>query len=348
MPVKPKKTKQKLKQKQKQSQKVVVNINTGRAPGKRRRTPARRSGGGGSVGGGVGAFSSPIYLNAPSDLSPIIQNLPAQYQHLPAITMPTNTAPQPSLQALTYPTPTTLQTTTEDVRPLGASARGGSVDTSMTPVSIDTGPPKPRFKPPTTTLDKDNKVVQLIEKPASFGGDLFSAISKRKKKIESGESIIPMVASNYTREESPFKIALRESSAQRQSRAGTPTVERAPSPTLATLYPSLTSGFESPARMPAGFGLSSPSGLGGFSSSRASRASSLASIAEPIGKPPRARRQDISHLTAEEKVERDKLRQAEYYQKAKAQKAENAPKTERAPRKSKVAKVAKDKKMGTG
>ena len=115
MPVK--KQKQKQKQKQRQSQRVVVNVNTGRAPARRRATPARRSGGG---GGGV---PYPIYLNSPSDLSPIIQNLPAQYQNQPAITMPTNTAPQPSPQALTYPTPTSLQAPTEDVRPLGASAK---------------------------------------------------------------------------------------------------------------------------------------------------------------------------------------------------------------------------------
>ena len=316
-----KKPKTKQKQKQKQSQRVVVNINTGRATA-RRRAPARRSGGGGGSvggGGGVGAFSSPIYLNAPSDLSPIIQNLPAQYQHLPAITMPTNTAPQPSLQALTYPTPTTLQTATADVRPLGGSARGGgSVDTSMTPVSIDTGPPKPRFKPPTTTLDKDNKIVQLIEKPASFGGDLFTAISLRKKKIDSGESIIPMVGSNIPRVLSPFQEALRESASQRQSRAPTPTI-RPSSPTLMTLYPSLTSGFESPARMPSGFGLSSPSGLGGFGSSRASRASSLGSVNEPIGNVPRNRRQDLSSLTEEEKHERRNKQKKQSAQKIKQQ-----------------------------
>ena len=111
----PKVKKQKQKQKQKQRQTVIVNVNQ-RAPARRRATPARRSGGGGGI-------PYPIYLNAPSDLSPIIQNLPAQYQHLPAITMPTNTTPQPSPQALTYPAPTALQAPTADVRPLGGAIK---------------------------------------------------------------------------------------------------------------------------------------------------------------------------------------------------------------------------------
>ena len=111
----PKVKKQKQKQKQKQRQTVIVNVNQ-RAPARRRATSARRSGGGGGI-------PYPIYLNSPSDLSPIIHNLPAQYQNQPAITMPTNTAPQPSLQALTYPAPTALQTATADVRPLGGSAK---------------------------------------------------------------------------------------------------------------------------------------------------------------------------------------------------------------------------------
>ena len=134
----PKVKKQKQKQKQKQSQRVVVNINQ-RAPARRRATPARRSGGGG--GGGAYPVYTPVYMNAPSDLSPIVYNLPAQYQNQPAITMPTNTAPQPSLQALTYPTPTALQAPTEDVRPLGGAVK---------PITRATTPP--RKAPPMGSL----------------------------------------------------------------------------------------------------------------------------------------------------------------------------------------------------
>lgn len=88
---------------------------------------------------------------------------------------------------------------------------------------------------------------------------------------------------NITRLESPFQSALRESVSRRQSR------ESATSPTLMTLYPSLTSG------------------LGSFGSS--SRASSLGSIAEPIGDVPRNRRQDLSSFTEEQKIERRKQQQ---------------------------------------
>ena len=220
-----KKPKTKQKQKQKQSQRVVVNINTGRATA-RRRLPARRSGGSvGGVGGGVGAFSSPIYLNAPSDLSPIMNNLPAQYQPLPAITMPTNTAPQPSLQALTYPTPTTLQTATADVRPLGASARGGggSVDTSMTPVSIDTGPPRPR---PVVASQPAPKIPS--GKPRSFLEELKQAQAKR----EASSLGAMILGSNIPTASTlnPFQTELRESISRRESRATTPSLMRPISP----------------------------------------------------------------------------------------------------------------------
>ena len=277
MPVKPKKTKQK--QKQKQSQRVVVNINTGRATA-RRRAPARRSGGGGGSvggGGGGGAFYTPIYTNAPSDLAPIIHNLPAQYQHLPAITMPTNTAPQPSLQALTYPTPTTLQAPTEDVRPLGGSAQ--SIASSIIPASIDTGPPR---RPPAqlaelkSRLEKGTGLKAIAEEPSASskkGSPLIEQLrlAQASPKLGlRGTGLTTEIGSNIPKSGnlSPFQTELRESISRRQSR------ETSPSSFFSGTNPML------------GAGVRAPSGLRGFGLQPDffERTSPLSSVNEPIGK----------------------------------------------------------------
>ena len=155
MPVKGKKTKQK--QKQKQSQKVVVNINTGRATA-RRRASARRSGGGGGSGG---AFSCAIY---------------SQYIETHQVICDTNTIPTftSNNDANEYST-TTITTSiylshTNNItdnnrrcKTIRRFSKRGSIASSMTPVSIDTGPPKPKFKPPTKIDVGGGKMEEVIQ-----------------------------------------------------------------------------------------------------------------------------------------------------------------------------------------
>ena len=176
MPVK----KQKQKQKQRQSQRVVVNINQ-RAPARRRATPARRSGGGG--GGSVG-IPYPVYMNSPNDYAPIIHNLPTQYEQQQTPSLPVNTAPVPSLEALTYPTPTQLQTPTEDVRPLILSVKK-EVRTPMRG-GIDLAELKQKISSPTKGLTplKENRAVSTPFKSNNPESPLISAIQEEKKKRE--------------------------------------------------------------------------------------------------------------------------------------------------------------------
>lgn len=103
-----KKPKTKQKQKQKQSQRVVVNINTTTKP--RTKTARTKQ----PLG-----YSYPVYLNSPSDSAPIIHNvaLPQQFSNTPTIAMPMNALNNVHIPPLiTYPTPTQLQSPTDDNR----------------------------------------------------------------------------------------------------------------------------------------------------------------------------------------------------------------------------------------
>lgn len=177
-----KKPKTKQSQRQKQRQSVVVNVHQTRAPARRRATPARRSGGGG--GGGVVSVPYPVYMNSPSDYAPIIHNLPAQYQQVPTPSLPVNTAPVPSLEALTYPTPTQLQTPTEDVRPLVLSVKK-EVRTPMR-LGIDLAELKQKISSPTKGLTplRENKPISTPFKSNNPESPLISAIQEEKKKRE--------------------------------------------------------------------------------------------------------------------------------------------------------------------
>ena len=105
----------KLKQKQKQSQKqsVVVHVHTS----KRGKPRAKRGGGG---GGQTGAGGRTIYTNAPGDYAPIIHNvIPPAFNNIPTISLPISALEnRPIPPTVVFPTPTQLQTHTEDVRPL--------------------------------------------------------------------------------------------------------------------------------------------------------------------------------------------------------------------------------------
>ena len=137
--------------------------------------------------------------------------------------MPTNTAPQPSLQALTYPTPTTLQTATADVRPLVASARGGSPFSPMSPmlpVSIDIDTPRPRLVIPRPST---NQGLATIAPPMNFLQDLQRAQASRAMR---GSSLgATTLGSNITpsRSLTPFQEELQASLSNRSSRQSTPT-----------------------------------------------------------------------------------------------------------------------------
>ena len=143
---KPSKPKLKLKQKQRQHQTVVVNVIQPKrriATRTSRRGGTTGAGGGGAGGGNYVAYRSPI-INDPY--------IPQQFQQIPTINFPQQALEnKPTTTPLIeYPTPTTLQTVSADVRPLVALRENtGSVMTEMTPLSIDTTKPKPkRLIPP--------------------------------------------------------------------------------------------------------------------------------------------------------------------------------------------------------
>lgn len=220
MPVKKPKTKQKQKQKQRQT--VIVNVNTGRTKTASKRRTTTRSGGG-SIGiGGVGAFSRPLYLNSPSDYAPIIhnqpQNIPSQFTNIPTITMPTralenvHTAP-----LITYPTPTQLQSPTDDNRLLSP----------MSPASIDIDAPRPRYARPTTVV-VEGRTLSTIAPPMSFMEVLRAEQARRSLRPSLGSTVI---GSNIpsSRNESPFVAELTRSISQRSSRQGTPQRDLSPS-----------------------------------------------------------------------------------------------------------------------
>ena len=159
-----KKPKTKQKQKQRQSQKVVVNIHTGTSAGKRKASTQRkpRSSGvssGSSGGGNYVAYQSPIPYQ-----TQIVNDsyIPQQFQNIPTITMPTRALENiPTYPTITYPTSTQLQTNTEDVRPFNT----GSV---MTPLSIDTRPPKPRLQYPAGHLEEVKEVMARRQSTGSI------------------------------------------------------------------------------------------------------------------------------------------------------------------------------------
>ena len=117
MPVKVKKLKQKQKQKQRQHQSVVVNVHTTRRAPRKSKTPAK--------GLGTNFVSYPVYTNAHSDYAPIINNLPAQYQNQPAISLPVQALLNTSTPNYTsHPlTPNQLQTVGHESNPLTSLVR---------------------------------------------------------------------------------------------------------------------------------------------------------------------------------------------------------------------------------
>ena len=173
-----KKPKTKQKQKQKQSQRVVVNINTGRKASSRKPRRSGRSGSGGSGGGSalansggnfVSSYQSPIPYQTPILNDPYV---PSQFQNIPTITMPIQALENiPTLPTITYPTPTELQTATADVRPFG-----GSIASSMTPLSIDTRPPPRRLIPPPKPLSPIRSIGSADLSGFNLGGEDFSYI----------------------------------------------------------------------------------------------------------------------------------------------------------------------------
>ena len=117
MPVKVKKLKQKQKQKQRQHQSVVVNVHTTRRAPRKSKTPAK--------GLGTNFVPYPVYTNAHSDYAPIINNLPAQYQNQPAISLPVQALLNTSTPNYTsYPlTPNQLQMVGHESNPLTSLVR---------------------------------------------------------------------------------------------------------------------------------------------------------------------------------------------------------------------------------
>lgn len=224
----PKKPKNKQKQKQKQSQHVVVNINTTTKKPARTKTARTRSDGG-SIGiGGVGAFSRPLYLNSPSDYAPIIHNqphnIPSQFSNIPTITMPSHALNNVHIPPqITYPTPTQLQSSTEDVRPLSAL----SDISRMSPASIDIDTPRPRYQRPTTVV-VEGRTLSTIPPPMSFMEVLRAEQARRASRPGLGSTVI---GSNIpsSRNESPFVAELTRSISQRSSRQGTPQRDLSPS-----------------------------------------------------------------------------------------------------------------------
>ena len=177
--------KSKIKQKQRQSQKVVVNIHTGtKRKASTQRKPRSSGVSSGSGGGNYVAYQSPIPYQTQIVNDPYI---PPQFQNIPTITMPTRALENiPTYPTITYPTSTQLQTNTEDVRPLG-----GSVVSSMTPLSIDTRPPKPKSNP------------FVLRNPVGFLEEVKEVMARRQS-TGSIRSPIPSRPSSFFMEENPL------------------------------------------------------------------------------------------------------------------------------------------------
>ena len=156
MPIKVKKMKQK--QKQRQHQSVVVNVHTTRRAPRKIKTPAK--------GLGTNFVSYPVYTNAHSDYAPIINNLPAQYQNQPAISLPQQAIANitPSIYAPMNISKTQLQTSGEDNRPLVSTT----------------------FKKPISSLIEELKRVQEERGPSRLGDTIIGSNIRREPFIPPG------------------------------------------------------------------------------------------------------------------------------------------------------------------
>ena len=181
---KPSKPKLKQKQKQRQHQTVVVNVIQPKRIATRtpRRGGTTGAGGGGAGGGNYVAYRSPI-INDPY--------IPQQFQQIPTINFPQQALEnKPTTTPLIeYPTPTTLQTVSADVRPLVALRENTPPPTVNPPPTPPRQPSPPAVRRPVIVMPGMSMMDELrqVQENREAPGSMADEIKKLKKSVARDE-----------------------------------------------------------------------------------------------------------------------------------------------------------------